>query len=185
MSRVRRVRSVGMLAVASCLALTGCVSESASGSGSTFKFEWWIPLLITVVSLLALVGGVFFMTRKKQGAWVAVLLGILGLLFGPNMFFDKAVVDDEHFELRTGIMFSPTTFDIKWDNVTSINGTAEEKSGRRGRKTTSFYLNFALKSGGTEKVPVGDLMKHGAAKKVILMADKKGIPLSGVTNIEE
>lgn len=175
-------RIAGLVAVAICLSLTGCVSESQSGSGSTFKFQWWIPTLITLVALLLIVGGVFFTVRKKQGAWVAILVGIFGMIFGPNMFFDRAVVDDDHFELSTGFFFSPTYFNIKWDTVASVHGSMEERTGRRGRKSTSYYLNFNLKSGGTEKVPSGDLMKNGPIKKLVDMATAKGIPVSGPTN---
>jgi hypothetical protein len=178
----RPIRIAGVLAVASCLLLTGCVSESKAGTGSTFKFDWWIPTLITVVALLLVVGGVLFTVRKKQGAWVAILVGVVGLLFGPNMFFDRAVIDDDHFELSTGFFFSPTYFNIKWDNVSSIIGSTEEKTGRRGRKSTSFYLNFNLKSGGSEKVPSGDLMKNGPIKKLVEMANAKGIKVDGPTN---
>lgn len=182
MNRVRGIRFAGVLAVVSCLCLTGCVSESQTGSGSTFKFQWWIPTLITVIALLLIVGGVLFTVRKKQGAWVAILVGIVGMLFGPNMFFDRAVIDDDHFELSTGFFFSPTYFNIKWDNVANIHGSMEEKTGRRGRKSTSYYLNFNLKSGGSEKVPSGDLMKNGPIKKLVELAAKKGIKVDGPTN---
>lgn len=179
----RRAPRLALIVSALALtALTGCVTETPSGSGSTYKFEWWIPTGLTVVSLLAIVGGVFAVSRKKNGGWIAVLVGIIGLVLGPSMFFDRAVVDDEHFELRTGIVFSPTTFDIKWDNVASIYGSSEQRTGRRGRKSTSHYLNFVLKSGGTEKVPIGDLMKEGADRKVMEMAQKKGIKLAGAAN---
>ncbi len=81
-------------------------------------------------------------------------------------------------------MFSPTRFDIKWDNVTSIEGTSEERRDRRGRKSTSYYLNFNLKSGGSEKVSVGDLMKKGAAQKLLVVAARKNIPVSGETTYD-
>lgn len=182
MNHRHALRTASLLAVVSCVVLTGCVSESQSGTGSTFKFQWWIPTLITVISLLLIVGGVLFTVRRKQGAWVAILVGIVGMLFGPNMFFDRAVIDDDHFELSTGFFFSPTYFNIKWDNVASIHGSMEEKTGRRGRKSTSYYLNFNLKSGGSEKVPSGDLMKNGPIKKLVEMAAKKGITVDGPTN---
>jgi hypothetical protein len=182
MTRYRSVRLAGLAAIASCVLLTGCVSETTNGSGSTFKFQWWIPTLITVVALVLIVGGVLFTVRKKQGAWVAILVGVAGMLFGPNLFFDRAVIDNDHFELSTGFFFSPTYFNIKWDNVASIHGSMEEKTGRRGRKSTSFYLNFNLKSGGSEKVPSGDLMKNGPIVKLIDMANAKGIPVTGPTN---
>jgi hypothetical protein len=173
-------RPAAFAAAAPCLALCGCVSETPTGTGSTFKFEWWIPTLITVVALLGLIAGVLMIKRRKGGGWVFALAGVFGLIFGTGMFMDRAVVDDDHLDLHTGIIFTPTKHTVRFDDVVAIVGTAEEKAGRRGRTTTSYYLNFQLKSGGVQKVPLGDLMKNGAAAKVLAVAQKRGIPVAGI-----
>lgn len=175
-------RRTGTLVFAvACIALTGCVSKSTNGAATTYKFEWWIPTLITLVGLGALLLGVLFLTMKKiQNGLISAIIGLGVLMFGPAMFFDKVVVDPDHFELRTGFWFSPTAHNIKFDNVASINGSMEESRGRRGRKNTSFYLNFTLKSGGSEKVPVGDMMKRGPYDDIVVVATLRGIPVTGV-----
>jgi hypothetical protein len=169
------------IAVVGCVAFTGCVSKSSAGNGNIYKFDWWLPTLVTLIGLGSLLLTVAFIAAQKgQNALIAGLVGLVMLLLGPPMFFAKAVVDDDHFELKSGMLFWGTSHNIKFSDMASITGVVEETRGRRGRKNTNFYAEIRLKSGGMEKVSVGDLMKNGAYTDLITKAAFKGIPVSGV-----
>ena len=168
--------------VAGLTLLAGCVKETQVAGGSAFTFEPWVPAGIVVAGLVGLaVGAVLLRRRNWLAGIVVVLLGLLGLVvLGPGMFQDKVTVTDERFELNVGFWFAPTVHSVNLADVAGIEGTAEEKTGRRGRKTTDFKVVFRKKSGPAETVPVGDLMKRGAYNRLLEVADKKGIPVSGV-----
>ena len=168
--------------VAGLTLLAGCVKETPVAGGSAFTFEPWVPAGIMVAGLVGLAVGAVLLRRRSWFAGVVVVLLGLGGLFvlGPGMFNDKAVVTDERFELDVGFWFAPKTHSVLWADVAAVEGVAEEKTGRRGRKTTDFKVVFKKKSGPAETVPVGDLMKRGAYNRLLEVADRRGIPVSGV-----
>jgi hypothetical protein len=174
------MRSGRLAAVAVVAAVAGCVQATPVSGGMKYGFVWYIPVLLTFLGLGGLLlGGLLLLRRTFRGGLVALVLGLIGLAVGTNMFFDKAVVDDTHFELRTGFWFAPTRHSVNFADVTSVQGVTEEKTGRRGRKSTNYYLVFVRKSGTSEKVPLGDLMRHGPTDQIVSVLTKKGIPVTG------
>ncbi len=171
-----------MATLAGLTLLAGCVKEMPVAGGSAFTFELWVPAGLVVAGLVGLAIGALLLKRRRWIAGIVVgLLGLFGLVvFGPGLFQDKVTVTDERFELTVGFWFAPTVHRISLADGAGIEGTAEEKTGRRGRKTTDFKVVFKQTSGPSETVPVGDLMKRGAYNRLLEVAGQKGIPVSGV-----
>ena len=106
-----------------------------------------------------------------------MILGPLAcLVLAPGMFLDKVTVNPERFTLHTGFWFAPTLHEVRFADLSRVDLIAEEKASRRGTRM-SYYLLCHRKSGASEKVPVGDLMKRGAAAKILQTAKAQGVPV--------
>ncbi len=171
-------------ALAACLLLLvcgGCTVEKKDGSTSVFTYETWIPLVMIFGGALVGVAGFFLRAFWTRLGWSMMILGPIGaLVVGPGMFLEYATVSPEKFELRTGFWFMPNVHTVNYADIAGIQVTSEEKRGRRGRKTKSYYLVCGLKSGGQAKIPVGDLMKDAAAEKMLQTAYSHQIPVNVV-----
>lgn len=170
------------LALIACLLLctcSGCTTESTDGDTTTFSYELWVPLTMIFGGAALTVAGFFLNSFSQRLSWTMMLLGLGGtLLMGPGMFLEYASVSPQEFNLRTGFWFYPTSHSVRFDNIAGIQVTSEETRGRRGRKSKEFYIVCGLKSGGQEKIPVGGLMKQGAAEQMLVTADSKQIPIN-------
>lgn len=85
-------------------------------------------------------------------------------------------MDDQHFSLRTGLWFTPTVHDVPFEALSQIDIVSEKRTGRGGERE-EYYLLCHRKTGGAEKVPVGDLMGQGAAAKILETAKRRGVPI--------
>ena len=153
---------------------TGCVRESVDGDVHSFTNELWISASILLAGVLAGVGGWFF--RKTKYGWAAMIAGpIAALLFAPSIFLDHATVDDSSFKVNTGIWGLTAVHEVKFDEVRAIKIISEVVSGRRGRKSTNYYLLCSKTEGGDAKIPVNNRVCEEAAKLFLERASEKGI----------
>src|SRR5687768_12946383 len=84
---------------------TGCIQETPSGDGFKVTYELWVPLSVLGGGLLCLAfGGVLWAFRNGY-KWTLIVLGVIGTLLGPSMFFEYAEVDPHGFRIRTGIPY--------------------------------------------------------------------------------
>ena len=161
------------------LVCSGCTVEDKDGDTSTYTYELWIPLLTIFGGAAVAIGGFFLRNFWERMGWGLMIAGGLGtLLIGPGMFLEYATVSPEKFVLRTGFWFYPSHHEVRYAEISGIQITSEEKRGRRGRVTKSFYLVCGLKSGGQAKIPIGDLMKNGAAAHMLRTAQSLQIPIN-------
>ena len=138
-----------ILAIGLC---TGCIQETESGSGHKFTYELWVPLSVMGGGILCLVfGGVLWAFRNAY-KWTLIVLGVIGTLLGPSMFFEYATVDPQGFSIRTGIPYFTSPESVQFDDVQGVRQTKKVTRGRRGRRTTNYYYEFQLKSGQTTSV---------------------------------
>lgn len=159
------------------LLTAGCVTESRDGDTTVVAFAPWVGLLAILGGLAAVPVGLLARRWKPFLGWALVVLGPVGLVvLAPGLFLDRVTVSPEKFTLWTGFWFSPTVHEVRYDGLSEVAITAEERTGRRGRKSVSYYLECRGK-GGAQKVPVGDLMKEGGLKHILDMADRKDIPI--------
>ena len=137
------------LAVGLC---AGCVQETKNGDGYQFTYELWVPLSVMGGGILCLlIGGILWAFRNGY-KWTLIVLGAIGTLVGPAMFFEYAEVDPQGFTIRTGIPYFASPESVQFDDVQGVRETKKVTRRRRGGKATNYYYEFQLKSGQTISV---------------------------------
>ena len=160
-------------------ATNGCVKETLDGDTSVFAFEWWVPWTVLFGGIVGFVAAVLIRNWASRWGWGLMIVAPLIMAFiVPGLFIDHVSVNDQRFTLHTGFWFMPTVHEVPFAELSQIDLTQEERKTRRGT-STSYYLVCHRKSGGIDKVPVGDLMKRGPAEKIISIANAHGIPIVG------
>lgn len=158
MWQFRRCFLVGL----TLIVMTGCHDKVANNGNINITFSLWVPLLLLIGGLAAVPIGIL-LVRKRQRFWGITLLlvgPLVGLALAPGMFQDRVTVNQEGFYSRHGFWWDPTIHEIKYDHLAAVRITIEERTGRRGRKSYSYYFDCSFKSGQQERVPLGDLMKE-------------------------
>jgi hypothetical protein len=159
------------------LSAAGCTTETAEGNRFTYTFALWVPISVLLLGLVVSFAGWFVRLWKTFWGWVMIVMGpLLVVVVVPNLFIDSAVVDPEHFTLRTGLWFAPRHHNIRFADLTRLEMTSETRRGRRGT-STSYYFVCHFKNGGNEKVPLGDLMRNGPSDRILQMVHGRGIPV--------
>ncbi len=168
-----RIFALGLLA----LGLAGCVSRTQDGDATLFRFEAWVPVSAGVGAVVGTAAGVLLRRGVPRLGWPLLLLGPLALVcLVPGLAMDNVRVTPKDFRLEVGFWFSRNIHEVKFENVSAMQIVVEEKwSGRRRSKST--YLVCQLKSGGADKVPVGDIMKNGGLAAILDQAQSRGIPV--------
>lgn len=160
------------------LVSTGCVQESVDGSTHTFTYELWAPFSVLLGGLAMVPVGWIVRPRSARIGWILIILGTLGaVLMGPSMLRDRAVVDEQHFSLRTGIWGLTAVHDVPYDHLTRVRYIMEETRGRRGRKNQNYYLVCERNDGAPSKVPLGSPVAEAAAPQFLDHVIAHGIPV--------
>lgn len=173
----RSIRYVGLAAFL-LLGLNGCVREDVDGSTITVTNELWAPLVALVGGIGAAPAGWYLRKKSARFGWGLLILSPL-VVFGiaPSLFLDRAVVDDTHFSLRTGIWGLTAVHEVKFADLSRIRLISEETTGRRGRKRTNYYLLCERKDGTSAKVPLGNQVAETAAPHLLERARALDIPI--------
>jgi hypothetical protein len=184
-SAIKRRCRWSLLALPLCF-LAGCVDRSTDGKTSIYTFSLWI-LVVAVLGGLAIVT-IGFVTRKKEPRWRAYVLVVLGVLviaiMVPMMRSDRVEVDEEHFTSTHGLPWDRARHDVRFDQLREIRVEVTETKSRTGGTKKNYALLCQSKSGGVEKVPVGNVME-GAVGQVLGIARQKGVPVVGVEQLPE
>ncbi len=169
-----RLRSAGWLALAvlCCVLLTGCVSESHDGDKTKFTMQWWGPVTLMVVSLIAGPAGFFLRDFSGRLAFGLMILCPIGLLFGISLFTDYCEVDPSGFRGRMGF-FGSKTYEGKFEDITDISLVT-----RRSRRSSTVYLVYRSRDGKQREFGLGNEITKRAAPLILIFAKDKGIPIS-------
>ena len=174
-----------LLALPLCL-VAGCVDRTTDGKTTVYTFSLWI-LIAAVLGGLAVIAIGFF-TRRKEPRWRAYVLMVLGVLaiaiLVPMMRADRVEVDDEHFTSTHGLPWDRVRHDVRFDQLREIRVETTITQSRRGGTKKNYTLFCQSKAGGTEKVPVGNVME-GAVGQVLGIAHRKGVQLVGVDELPD
>ena len=163
-------------------ALTGCVQKSANGSSHVFTYEIWVPLLVLMGGIVGAPAGWFVRHASARLGWGLLILAPIGaIFFAPSLFMEKVVVHDDALTVRSGIWGMTANHDVKFDNVQMVRLTSEEVRGRRGRKTTNYYLVFVQKDGSQAKVSINNNVTEAAAPLILEKMDDREIPIINET----
>jgi hypothetical protein len=171
--------TLGRLCLVAALGgMAGCTVEKVEGNVTTFTFAPWVPALVFLGGVGAIPAGWLLRRWSPRWGWTLLILGPVGLVIvAPGLLLDHVTVDDRHFSLRTGFWFAPTVHEVHFSNLTRIEIVGETQTTRGGQRT-NYYLLCYRKSGGADKVPIGDLMKQGAVIRVLESAKAQGIPIA-------
>jgi hypothetical protein len=174
MNRSRWCLLIGML-VRSCAA--GCTKRVAEGDTVTHSFAWWVPVSVFVGGLVAAPAGWSILRKSNRWGWGLLILSpVAVLVFFPGLLTDNLTIDAKQLSLKTDFWFMPTRHELRFDDVANSDLTAQKRRTRRGSRT-SYTLECRLKSGATQTVPVGDLMK-AALPDVVDRLRSRGTPFT-------
>jgi hypothetical protein len=154
------------------------VRQAKDGATSVYAFEWYVPVGLTLLTVAALAAsGVLAWKKQWHLAVLFLVAGVAGLAFAPNWFVDRAVVDDDRVELRTGFWFAPQTYSFRFDDVREITGSAStHRVGRGGYTDYVFTVNTST---GSFEMPVGEVMMRGPVERIVRILDRRRIPHKG------
>ena len=173
------------LTVVCFLVAVGCIEKTSGADGVVFAYLLWVPALLVVGGIAAVPFGVLAIRRKRLAWGVCLVIAgpaIAGAV-APGMFLDKVVVTEEGFTSRHGFWWNPTVHSVRYENLNQVRLTVEERSGRRGKKY-SYFFDCDLKSGGQERVPLGDIMRE-AVPDIAGQFRKHGVPVHIPPNLPD
>ena len=172
----RMMRNVVMGAVA--LGLVGCVKESRVEDETLYCYDWWVPLLVLLGSIILFPIGLALRSKLGSWAWTIIILSALGALLGaPSLLMEKTQVTKDGFEVRGGVWGMTSKFNVRFDDVRDIRLTQEETKTRRGGKKKNYYMECNTASSGLQKVPLGNDVRMAALPLILERAQQMKIPV--------
>ena len=180
----RRMRWI--VAAMGLAAVSGCYQQTSENGGLVFSYQAWVPVAVALGCLALVPVGILLFTQKKRLWGVVLALGgpIAAIVIAPTMYKDRVVVNDDGFYSRHGFWWDPTVHEIKYDDLNLVKLIVEEKIGRRGRKSYSYYYDCSFKSGKQERVPLGDLIRQ-ALPEITGRFRKHGVQVDVPPNLPE
>jgi hypothetical protein len=170
--------SLGCLALFFLGMVSGCVREHTDGPVQSFTYEMWVPLSVFLGGIVAAPVGWLIRNASSRLGWGLLIIGpIAAIFFAPSLFFDRAVIDESKFSVRTGIWGMTSVYEVKFDELVSVSIVSEEVRGRRGSKRTNYFLLCQRGSGISEKIPVNNNVSEAAAPHFLKRVAERGIPV--------
>lgn len=176
MSKLTRLQ--GLFTALCCFLMAGCVAKSASEGGVSVHYGRWFPIAILVAGILVIPIGIVVRRISTRIGWLLIVAGpIAALAFAPSLLLERAFVDDQGFEVHSGIWGMTATEKVAFNAVKSFRITQEETGGRRSRLIEVLY--FEMKSGPAVRFPLNNDVKIEAGKEIVTRASRLGIPAMG------
>ena len=177
--RARPARGIivclGLLAL--CL-VSGCYERVAQGNQATYRFAWWLGPAGIAGDILSVAVGWFVRSWNKRWGFGLMCLGpVLLVMVILPMYSDRVLIDDEHFEAKYGLWFSPTQQNIRFQDLLEIRYVGVP--GNRGRM--NYKLRCMNREGQVIVVPAGDLVRQ-TVPEILERARGRGIAV--VTEVQ-
>lgn len=168
-----------LLIVITTMMVTGCYQKDITNEGTVYSIQSWVPILTGLGGIIAVVVGIMLLKYQKYMWGIVFAIGgpIATVAIAPMLMMDRVVVSQQGFISTHGFWWSKTIHDIKYAELANVVISVEEKTGRRGRKNYSYYFDCSFKSGGQERVPLGDLMRE-ALKDILQQFMLNKVPVS-------
>ncbi len=164
-------RLAASLVLPALLFFSGCYERVEKGDQPVYHFAWWMGPAIIAGAIAALPAGWFLRSVNKRMGYGLLFLGpFLLVAVVPAMYSNRVVVDDQHFECSYGMWFSPTVHSIRFDSLREIH--IARVRGARGK--VNVHLNCLTRSGETQTVHAGDLVKQ-ALDEILERAAAHGV----------
>jgi hypothetical protein len=155
------------------------VTSSDSEAGTRFHYQLWIPICIFAGGLVVIPIGYLVRNAWDRIGWGLMILGPLAALgLAPTYFIERTVVDDKGFDAKYGF-YGIYSQRVEFESVKSIRIVEEEMGGRRKRVSDVIY--FDLKSGGSERLILGNELNREAGKQILKKAADRKIPIAEKT----
>jgi hypothetical protein len=139
-----------------CL-VCGCYERAAQGNQSVYRFAWWLGPIVIGGGILSVPIGWLLRTWSKKWGFAILCLGpVMLAIVAPAMYSDRVVIDDDHFEAKYGLWFSPTQQSVRFRDLNEIRYVGIP--GRRGRM--NYELRCMTPAGQVIVVPAGDLVRQ-------------------------
>jgi hypothetical protein len=159
------------------LSVAGCYERRQSGEEAVYTFQWWVVLAVVAAGIALVVGGLLWTRRDRVRGIILAIAGVLAVAVGAPMFvLDRVTIGPDRLYLNTGYWFAPNRHEVHFSDVSRADVEAQVTPSRRGPKKSYFFI-FHKKSGQTERVPIGDLMKEAYPEITERLRDCQ-IPLS-------
>ena len=176
-----RTRISALLFLVLCVSLSGCVKRQESETGVVVSYQMWVGFAGVLGGIAASTAGWFMKNRGFRGL-VFLIVAVAGTVtFSPFGFVDHVTITNERLQSKLGFWCFPTTHDIAFADVASVTLSKKIKSGRRGRKETNYYLDFAKKNGTVESITASNALVEEAGGDIMVQLDLHGIPFTDVT----
>jgi hypothetical protein len=148
---------VVFLGVLTLCVVSGCYERVTHGRQSIYQFAWWLGPVVIAAGILGVpVGWLVRKVNKKWGFVLMVMGPFLLVAIAPAMYSDRVFIDDDHFEAKYGLWFSPTHQTIRFQDLREIRYVGVP--GRRGR--VNYSLHCLSRAGQETVVPAGDLIRQ-------------------------
>lgn len=158
--------------------LTGCIQQITDETGTTFRYELWVPLMTFVAGIGAVALGWWLRKYSLRYGLGLVAIGVMAaLLLAPMTFLDQVTVTSKGF-LTT--FREPTMQNVTYDDIRAVRIT-KETTGTRRRLRTDYYLVCELKKGVTVKFCLSNDLFMAAAPLLLEHITAHGIPLTNET----
>jgi len=162
-----------------CLLLTGCVTESMSDDGGfTCGYAWWVSVVSLLGGLALMAGG--WALRENHYGWLLMAGGVFAfVIWGPASFTEHFTINDTGFRCASGI-WGMTKNEVKYEDMSLVTYSKEQKSGRRGRKYDVYYITVNRKTGDPIQMKVDNLLEH-AGMPLLISAQMNGVSFQDLT----
>jgi hypothetical protein len=183
MSLARIRRPLLALAALALPFLAGCTHKTTQGNATIYAYDWWVPVggIVGGLALIGLGVGMFVWMRRWVGGVVFVVLGLILAVFLSSLVNDRVVVDEAHFLSIHGTWWERQAHDVRFADLRDVTLVVEKRTGRRGT-SSSYSFDCARKSGGVERVPLGDLMKE-ALPEILAHFRANRVPVLGLDQL--
>ncbi len=139
----------------------------------TFMFPVLVSLIPLGISVILIAVGLYLWSRAQVLGGLIMLFGIVfAVIFGPMLFYDRVVVNEERVEQTTGFWFSPTVkgFDLA-DLKKVIITTGRDLKGRKIEIWMAEYNN-----GESVRLDPGDLWESNG-DQIVNFLRNLGVPV--------
>lgn len=168
---MNRSRVLRLGFAAACLFLAGCYERVQNGDETIYHFAWWTGIMVIVGGIAGFCLGLAL--RRIRMAWVLIIAcPILLVIVAPAMFFDRVTIDQNHFTARYGFWFAPHVKDVRFGDVQSVQIVEKRDAENRA----SYEMQFRMKSGAVEVLPLGTLVQN-ARDEIVSVARSHNIPV--------
>lgn len=168
-----RLQSLQLVCLMATLTLcSGCYEKQVNGDQTVYTFATYIQFGVPFLSFLLIPLGMAVLKLSQKWGWVCMLMSpVLLFVVAPAMFLDYLTVDSKGFQGRYGSWFSPTTFNVQFDDLELLRRTYQG-----GGK--SLYLECVFKDGQKTMVSAGDLIQY-AVPEILQRAKAAGVNVPG------